>query len=139
MKIKIFDPKCRPYKKYSEDAGWDLRARIAEPIRFHSMMRKTISVGIAIEIPPGYVGDVRPRSGLAKKGLVAMYGTIDATYRGEIKVTLINLGIEPVEIQPYERIAQLVILPILKTELEEAVELSETERGSGGFGSTGKF
>lgn len=138
MKIKLLDKNCMPYKKYQNDAGLDLRARIDGEIRFYPNMRMTIPTGVCIEIMPGLVGDIRPRSGLVKDlGLVAQYGTIDAGYTGEIGVTLINLSTQHVTIQPYERIAQLVIHPILIPEIEIVDDLEESDRGDKGFGSTG--
>ncbi len=139
MRIKLVDEQCMPYKKHEYDAGWDLKARITEPAVIMPHKVLTVPVGVMTEIPNGYVGDIRPRSGLAKRGIVAQYGTVDATYRGEIRVTLINVSEEPYEIVPYERIAQLVVLPIFLEKLELTETLSETERGAEGFGSTGKF
>lgn len=140
MKIKLLDEKCAPVKGTEGSAGWDLKVRISDSIRLHSMQRVTVPTGICVEIPPAFVGDIRPRSGLAKRhGIVATYGTIDSDYRGEICVTLINLSSEPYEIQPYERVAQLVLVRISMEGLEIVNELSSTERGQGGFGSTGRF
>ncbi len=121
-------------------AGMDLRAAINEKICIRPGERKVIPTGIIIELPEGYEGQVRPRSGLAlKKGITVLNspGTIDADYRGEVKVILINLGEETVEINRGDRIAQLVISPVVKAEIEEVEVLSETIRGEGGFGSTG--
>ncbi len=123
-----------------QSAGMDLRAAIEEPIRIEPGQRVLIPTGLIMEIPEGYEGQVRPRSGLAiKKGLTVANapGTIDADYRGEVKVILINLGSEPVEIKRGERIAQLVIAPVARVSVEVSQELSETQRGEGGFGSTG--
>lgn len=140
MKIKLFDKNCIPFKRYTGDAGWDLKARIPQKLVLYPLKPVTVPTGVAVEIPFGYVGDIRPRSGLAKKGVTVQYGTIDATYRGEIEVTLINLSDTVIVVEPYERIAQLVVTPILDNELLEVVEsLSETERGADGFGSTGRF
>jgi len=139
MKIKLLDKNCMPYKKYYGDAGWDLKAKLDKPVELSPFTPQTIPTGIAVEIPYGYVGDIRPRSSLARKGVVAQYGTVDSTYRGEVKVTLINLISLPAIIEPYERIAQLVVVPVLTGELKEVNVLSKTERGSCGFGSTGRF
>ncbi|GAB6064956.1 dUTP diphosphatase [Aquifex pyrophilus] len=121
-------------------SGLDLRAAIDEPIRIKPLERVVIPTGLILEIPEGYEGQVRPRSGLAlKKGLTVLNapGTIDADYRGEVKVILINLGNEEVVIERGERIAQLVIAPIQRVKVIEVEEVSRTERGEGGFGSTG--
>lgn len=121
-------------------AGMDLRAAIDKPVKIEPGERVLIPTGLMMEIPAGFEGQVRPRSGLAlKKGLTLVNspGTIDADYRGEVKVILINLGKESVEINRGDRIAQLVIAPVVQVNLEVSHELSETERGDGGFGSTG--
>jgi len=122
-------------------AGMDLRAAITRPLLLKPMERAIVPTGFALELPNGYEAQVRPRSGLAlKKGLTVLNspGTIDADYRGEIKVILINLGEEEVLIQRGDRIAQLVIAPVSRVELVEVEELSPTVRGTGGFGSTGE-
>ncbi len=123
-------------------AGMDLRAAIDEdaPIRMYAGNIEMIPTGIAIHIPAGYEGQVRPRSGLAVKHgltLINAPGTIDSDYRGEIKCALIHLGPEPHTIYRGDRIAQLVIAPVIQVELEEVDELPESKRGEGGFGSTG--
>ena len=121
-------------------AGMDLRAAIDSVVKIEPRQRALIPTGIAIEIPEGYEGQVRPRSGLAlKKGITLANspGTIDADYRGELKVILINLGQETVEIKRGDRIAQLVIAPVVQAQIEVSHTLSETDRGDGGFGSTG--
>lgn len=139
MKIKLVDEKCMPYKKYALDAGWDLKARIEAPIVMKPHEIITVPVGVMVEIPAGYVGDIRPRSGLVRNGIVAQYGTVDAPYRGEIQVTLVNVSNHDYAVEPYERVAQLVVLPIFLEELELCDELSHSDRGQCGFGSTGKF
>lgn len=140
IKIKVLDEKCRPIRGTKDSAGIDLKAKISEPIKLKSMERCCIPVGIAVEIPIGYVGDVRPRSGLARDhGVVTTYGTIDSDYRGEIFVNLINLSKESYEIKPYERVAQLVVVKLDDNIIEFVGELSDTDRGTGGFGHTGKF
>jgi dUTP pyrophosphatase len=124
----------------SEDAvGLDVTA--AEEMILQPGERHAVATGFAIEIPRGYEVQVRPRSGLAMKhGITCLNtpGTIDSDYRGEVKVILVNLGQEPFEIHRGERIAQLVPAPVLRADFVEASELSDTERGSGGFGSTGR-
>ena len=121
-------------------AGLDLRACVDKPLTLRPGERALIPTGFIIEIPEGYEGQVRPRSGLAvKKGITVLNspGTIDADYRGEVKVILINLGEEEVTIEKGDRIAQLVIAPVSRVELIEVEEVSTTARGEGGFGSTG--
>ncbi len=121
-------------------AGMDLPAAIETPLTLAPGERALVPTGLALAIPPGYEGQVRPRSGLAAKhGLTLLNapGTIDADYRGEVKVILINLGSEPVTISPGQRIAQLVIAPVTRAELTEVDELPPTPRGEGGFGHSG--
>ena len=121
-------------------SGLDVCARIDEPVTLKPLERALIPTGLSVEIPQGYEIQVRPRSGLAiMKGLgvVNAPGTVDADYRGEVKVILINFGQDPITIQDQERIAQLVVCPIIQAEIVDATNLSETERGAGGFGSTG--
>ncbi len=139
---KLPHAKNLPLPTYAtpHSSGLDLRAAIEKPITVKPLERVLIPTGLILEIPEGYEGQVRPRSGLAlKKGLTVLNapGTIDADYRGEVKVILINLGKEEVVIEPGERIAQLVIAPVQRVEVVEAQELTPTERGEGGFGSTG--
>ena len=122
-------------------AGADLYACISETITFAPGETKLINTGLAIEIPAGYAGLIYARSGLAsKKGLAPAnkVGVIDADYRGEILVALHNHNVDPVSIEPQERIAQLVITPYLTAHFEETEQLSDTVRGEGGFGSTGQ-
>jgi dUTP pyrophosphatase len=122
-------------------AGMDLMADIEAPFSLAPMSRVAVPTGFAVEIPPGFEGQVRPRSGLAfRDGITVINapGTIDADYRGEIKVLLINLGNESVEIHPSDRIAQLIIAPVVHAEVVEADNLDETARGEGGFGHTGR-
>lgn len=121
-------------------AGVDLRAAIAEPIDIAPGERRLVGTGIVIELPAGFEGQVRPRSGLAlEHGLTVLNapGTIDCDYRGEVKVLLINLGGEPVSVVRGQRIAQLVVAACSPIELREAQALTESSRGSGGFGSSG--
>jgi dUTP pyrophosphatase len=121
-------------------AGFDLHAAVVEPIDLPPGERATIPTGITMAIPSGYEGQVRARSGLASRhgiGLLNAPGTVDADYRGEIKVILVNLGQQPFTIRRGDRIAQLVIAPVVRCELEQVAELEETIRGARGFGSTG--
>ncbi len=124
----------------AQSAGMDLRANLETPIVLKPMERAMIPTGLFIELPVGYEAQVRPRSGLAAKhGITVLNtpGTIDADYRGEIKVILVNLSNEAFEIQHGERIAQMVIAKHETVQWEEVENLSETERGAGGFGSSG--
>ena len=124
----------------SQSAGMDLRANLESPVTLTPMERAMIPTGLFIELPVGYEAQVRPRSGLAAKhGITVLNtpGTIDADYRGEIKVILVNLSSEPFEIQHGERIAQMVIAKHETVQWEEVEVLSDTERGAGGFGSSG--
>lgn len=122
-------------------AGMDIRASISEPVTLKPLERAMVPTGLFLEIPAGYEAQVRPRSGLAAKHGVTVLntpGTIDADYRGEVKVILVNLSNEPFTINDGERIAQLVIAAHATVTWETATELSETSRGGGGFGHTGK-
>ena len=124
----------------AQSAGMDLRANLESPVTLKPMERAMIPTGLFIELPVGYEAQVRPRSGLAAKhGITVLNtpGTIDADYRGEIKVILVNLSSEPFEIQHGERIAQMVIAKHETVQWEEVEVLSDTERGAGGFGSSG--
>jgi dUTP pyrophosphatase len=121
-------------------AGMDLRAAVETPLTLQPGARAAVPTGIAIALPPGYEGQVRPRSGLAlRDGVTTLNtpGTIDADYRGEVRVILINHGAVPVTIARGDRIAQLVIAPVVQAAWREAAELDVTGRGEGGFGSTG--
>lgn len=129
-----------PRYETSGSAGLDLPAAISEDIVLGSLDRSAIPTGLKIAIPFGYEGQVRPRSGLAFRHGIAITnspGTIDSDYRGELKVLVINLGKEPVTITRGMRIAQLVIAPVQQVEIVETRNLDSTERGDGGFGSTG--
>ena len=130
-----------PLPRYASEDAVGLDVTAAEEMILQPGERHAVATGFAIEIPRGYEVQVRPRSGLAMKhGITCLNtpGTIDSDYRGEVKVILINLGQEPFEIRRGERIAQLVPAPVLRADFVEASELSDTERGSGGFGSTGR-
>ncbi|MDX1643999.1 MAG: dUTP diphosphatase [Thermoanaerobaculia bacterium] len=129
-----------PRRASPGSAGFDLRAAIDDSLTIEPGARRLVPTGFAMEIPFGWEGQVRPRSGLALAHgltLVNSPGTIDSDYRGEVKVLLINLGSEPVSLQRGERIAQLVFAPVASIEIEERADLGDTERDSGGFGSTG--
>ena len=143
MKCKIVNNSANPLPAYATEmsAGMDLRANLEMPITLAPMERQLIPTGIFIELPRGYEGQVRPRSGMAiKSGITVINspGTIDADYRGEVKVGLINLSNMPVTICPGDRIAQLVVARHETVEWETTDELSATDRAAGGFGSTGK-
>jgi len=121
-------------------AGLDLPAAVASPLAVAPGQIVLVPTGLALAIPPGYEGQVRPRSGLAiKQGLTVVNapGTIDADYRGEVRVGLINLGPAPVTIERGDRVAQLIIAPVVQAELAEVAQLPPTTRGAGGFGHTG--
>ena len=129
-----------PARASEHAAGFDLRAAVDEPLRLAPGERAVIPTGISVAIPPGYEGQVRPRSGLAARHGIALVnapGTIDADYRGEIQVIAINLGAAAFEVSRGDRIAQLVIAPVLAVELDLVDDLDGTSRGAGGFGSTG--
>lgn len=142
MKVKIVNKSHHPLPAYetSASAGMDLRANLDKPITLSPLERTLIPTGLFIELPEGFEAQIRPRSGLAiKKGisLANTPGTIDADYRGEIKLIVINLSNEKVEIADGERIAQMVISKVERAGWIEVDQLEETERGAGGFGHTG--
>lgn len=142
MKCKIVNQSKNATPAYAtaQSAGMDLRANLEEPIILQPMQRCMVPTGLFIELPACYEAQVRPRSGLAAKNGITVLntpGTIDADYRGEIKVILVNLSTEAFEIKNGERIAQMVIARHETVEWEEVETLSETERGTGGFGSSG--
>ena len=129
-----------PSRQSEQAAGFDLCADLDMPLTLAPGGRAAVATGWMMALPPGFEAQVRPRSGLAlKHGITCLNtpGTIDADYRGEVKVILANLGAEPVTLQPGERIAQLVICALPRVRFETAAELPETGRGAGGFGSTG--
>ncbi|OQY09858.1 MAG: deoxyuridine 5'-triphosphate nucleotidohydrolase [Fusobacteriia bacterium 4572_132] len=143
IEIKVIKEKNAKLPKYMTNgaAGMDVFANIEEELNMKPLERKLIPTGIKMEIPYGYEIQVRPRSGLALKyglTLVNSPGTIDSDYRGEIKIIMINLGIEEYKIQPYERIGQFVLKKVYKAALKEVKEIQETERKENGFGHTGK-
>jgi dUTP pyrophosphatase len=142
MNVKIINKSTNDLPQYETagSAGMDLRANLAEPVTLQSLERKLIPTGLFIELPMGYEAQIRPRSGLSyKKGLSLPNtpGTIDSDYRGELKVIIINLSPEPQTIIHGERIAQMVIAKYEQAVLKEVEILSDTKRGTGGFGSTG--
>jgi dUTP pyrophosphatase len=142
MKIKVINKSKHALPSYETElsAGMDIRANIDAPIVLAPLQRTLVKTGIFMELPKGYEAQVRPRSGLAlKKGITCLNspGTIDADYRGEVGVILVNLSNEDFIIEDGERIAQIVIAKHERAEWDLAEELSETERGAGGFGSTG--
>ncbi len=142
VKVRRVRPSELPLPKYQTplSAGLDLLADLTEEIALEPLERRLIPTGLSLELPAGYEGQVRPRSGLAlKQGLTCLNspGTIDADYRGEVGVLLINLSKERVILKRGDRIAQLVIAPVVQAVLAEVEVLTETVRGEGGFGSTG--
>lgn len=143
MKVKIVNKSPYPCPAYAteQSAGVDLKALLTESVVLQPLERTLVPTGLYIALPKGYEAQVRPRSGLAAKhGITVLNspGTIDADYRGEIRVILVNLSQQPFEIVPGERIAQMVIARHEQVEWEEVDQLDDTQRGAGGFGSTGK-
>ena len=143
MEVKVVNKSKHDLPKYETraSAGLDLRANLDEPFSLHPLERALIKTGLYLEIPEGYEAQVRPRSGLAlKKGITVLNtpGTIDADYRGEVGVILVNLSKQPYVIEDGERIAQLIFAKVEQANFVEVHVLSETDRGEGGFGSTGK-
>lgn len=141
-KVKIVNRSNNPLPSYStsQSAGMDLRASLNEPVTLQPLERRLIPTGVYIELPVGYECQIRPRSGLAlKRGLTVLNtpGTIDADYRGEVGVILVNLSAEPQVIENGERICQMVVARHETVEWEPVETLDETERGAGGFGHTG--
>ncbi|MBQ73050.1 MAG: dUTP diphosphatase [Planctomycetaceae bacterium] len=142
LRFKRLDPRAVVPAYQSEQAsGLDLHAVLDEPLKISAGEIIMVPCGFAMAIPAGWEAQVRPRSGLATKHGISMPntpGTIDADYRGEVKVPLINLGKAPFTIEPGMRIAQMVIAPVARVVVEEVQDLDETDRGGGGFGSTGR-
>ena len=146
MSVRVEIRKLRPdaiEPRYMTEhaAGMDLCAALDEMVELAPGARRAVDTGLAIAIPPGYEGQVRPRSGLARDHGVTVAnapGTIDADYRGPLMVLLVNLGVAAVRIEPGQRIAQLVIAPVVRADVVTVAELSPTGRGAGGFGSTGR-
>jgi len=143
MKVKIINKSRHPLPAYEtpQSAGMDLRAFLDEPVVLKPGERKLIPTGLYMALPAGYEAQIRPRSGLAiKHGITLLNtpGTIDADYRGEIKIIMINLSDEDFTVRDGDRIAQMVINKIEQIRWEPVEELDDTQRGEGGFGSTGK-
>lgn len=143
MKIQIVNKSHHPLPQYATalSAGMDIRANLSEPVELKPLERKLIPTGLYIALPEGYEAQMRPRSGLAiKHGITLLNtpGTIDADYRGEIGIILVNLSSEPFVINDGERICQMVITSYTKVEWQPEETLEDTERGTGGFGHTGK-
>ena len=142
IQVKVINKGKQPLPQYAtaQSAGMDLRANTTEPFTLNPLERKLVPTGLFIALPEGYEAQVRPRSGLAlKHGITVLNtpGTIDADYRGEIGVVLVNLSNEPFTIEPGERIAQMVIAKHEQANFLVVEELDETERGAGGYGHTG--
>lgn len=143
MKVKLVNHSRfeAPFYATEFSAGMDLKANLDSPVVLESLERAMIPTGLHIELPVGYEAQIRPRSGLAAKhgiSIVNSPGTIDADYRGEIKVVLVNLSKDPFTVNPGERIAQMIVARHEKVEWEEVETLEESARGEGGFGSTGR-
>lgn len=143
VSVKIINQSNNPLPEYATlgSSGMDIRANLEEPMILEPSARALVPTGLFVEIPLGYEIQIRPRSGLAiKQGITCLNtpGTIDADYRGEIKVILINLSSEPQTLQPGDRIAQMVLQKVEQIQWVPATELASSERGAGGFGSTGK-
>ncbi|NUM89623.1 MAG: dUTP diphosphatase [Bdellovibrionales bacterium] len=129
-----------PSYESAHASGFDVRAQLETPVLLRPGERALVPTGLSFAIPPGFEIQVRPRSGWAsKKGITVVNapGTVDADYRGEVKIALVNLGQEPHEIQDQDRVAQLVVCPVLRAVFEDVRDLPTSERGAGGFGSTG--
>lgn len=143
VEVKIINKSNHPLPEYATllSAGMDIRASLSQPVVLAPLERKLIPTGLYIQLPEGYEAQIRPRSGLALKkgiGVVNSPGTIDADYRGEIGIILINLSDEPFEVVDGERICQMVVAPYIQVNWLEVAQLDDTDRGSGGFGHTGK-
>ena len=143
VRVLAVGPVAVPLPRYQTPgaAGLDLAAALSEPLKIKPLARALVPTGIAIALPPEFEAQVRPRSGLAMKlGLTVLNapGTIDSDYRGEIKVLLVNMSDKTVTIAPLDRVAQLVVSPVAKAELTWVAALDPTDRGTGGYGSTGR-
>lgn len=143
MKVKIINRSRHAMPEYAtpQSAGMDIRANLDAPVLLQPMQRGLIPTGLYIALPPGYEAQIRPRSGMALKkgiGVLNSPGTIDADYRGEIGIILVNFSDQPVQIEDGERIAQMVIARYEKAEWVPVTQLDDTERGTGGFGHSGE-
>ncbi len=143
MKLRIVNRSKHPLPQYETkySAGMDLRANIDNPVTIKPLERVLVPTGLFIELPEGYEAQIRPRSGMAFKHGISLLntpGTIDADYRGEIKIILVNVSNEPYTVNDGDRVAQMVISKFEQAQLVEVEQLNETERGAGGFGHTGK-
>ncbi len=143
MKVRVVNRSKNELPEYgtADSAGIDLRADIETPVQLESLERKLIPTGLFVELPKGTEAQIRPRSGMAYKHGISVLnspGTIDADYRGEIKILAVNLSRDKYEIQPGERLAQMILSKYEIIEWEEVEDLESSERGAGGFGSTGK-
>lgn len=142
LRVRRLSPRAElPCYMTGGSAGMDLVAALESPVVLAPGARALVPTGLAIELPVGHEGQVRPRSGLAVKHGVTVLnapGTIDEDYRGEVKVALVNLGPEPFAVEPGMRVAQLVVAPVTRVAVEPVEELQETDRGGGGFGHTGE-
>jgi len=143
MQIKVINNSKHALPEYQTrlSAGLDLRANLESPVELAPLERKLIGTALFLELPAGFEAQIRPRSGLAYKHGISVLnspGTIDADYRGEIKVLLVNLSNESFTVNDGERIAQMVVAKHEQIQWEESLDLSQTERGTGGYGSTGK-
>lgn len=141
--VKVINSSANELPQYATElsAGMDVRANLTEPIVLQPMQRVLVPTGLRVELPAGYEMQLRPRSGLALRHGITLLntpGTIDADYRGEIGVIMVNFSSEPFTINPGERICQAVVAPYTRVAWQPATELSETDRGEGGFGHTGK-
>lgn len=141
--VKVINSSANELPQYATElsAGMDVRANLAEPLVLQPMQRVLVPTGLRVELPAGYEMQLRPRSGLALRHGITLLntpGTIDADYRGEIGVIMVNLSSEPFTINPGERICQAVVAPYTRVDWQPATELSNTDRGEGGFGHTGK-
>ena len=141
--VKVINSSSNELPQYATElsAGMDVRANLTEPIVLQPMQRVLVPTGLRVELPAGYEMQLRPRSGLALRHGITLLntpGTIDADYRGEIGVIMVNLSSEPFTINPGERICQAVVAPYTRVAWQPATELSDTDRGEGGFGHTGK-
>jgi dUTP pyrophosphatase len=143
IRVKIINQSPHPLPSYATEgaAGMDLRANLSGPVELQPFERQMIPTGLFIELPPGYEAQIRPRSGLAaKQGITCLNspGTVDSDYRGELKVILINLSSQVQVLHSGDRIAQLVVGPVVRVDWEEVEEIGVTVRNTGGFGHTGK-